>query len=124
MTEGQPIEGTIVRSFPQGTVKTGVDLAWVDQKSISGGQIMDSVDKEIRKHVPDLPPHLVSIAWKIAILRDHITIDPNHLEGVISELLTNDKFVNGLNKPEAISALNTEMGMRHAVDLLMKRFQH
>lgn len=57
-------------------------------------------------------PHLVSMAWKIAILREGmIRIDPAIFQRAIQELLASSNAMNFLSSPEVQEGLATDRGM-------------
>lgn len=112
------------RFFPAGTFKeVYLDLRDRYGNTFTIGEFIHRSSVAVRQHVPDLPPHLISIAWQIAILRDHVyDLDSGGLEEVARELVENDIVFRKLSEPSVIAFLDNPDNRSQLFRVLQETF--
>lgn len=109
-------------SLPPNFLKEIIDEFHRDRQSYAGEELMDRITERLR-NIGVTVPHLVVIAWKIAILRDHmIRIDPVIFQRTIEQILATPKAVVFLELPEVQAILSTREGMSVITNRLIAIF--
>lgn len=113
-----------LQRLPQGFMQEALKATPRNQDGgFIGDTFMKTATTTLRKYFPDAPEHLVSIAWRFAIVRDHMfTIDPDHLEMIVRQLIADQQVVDQLNKPEVAALLESQDGKDAFIKRMVEYF--